>query len=89
MPPKVIFSSESGRMVSGRDVRAVLPEGREASPGAPRAQGPSWTVALVGRLSGRGDTKLRDLSPGPEPGLNQPSRERGGLQATGSTRPRT
>lgn len=34
MPPKVIFSSESGRKVSGRGVGAVLPKGTEASLGA-------------------------------------------------------
>lgn len=39
MPPKVIFSSESGRRVSGRGVGAVLPKGTEASPEAPQS---SW-----------------------------------------------
>lgn len=54
MPPKVIFRSESGRMVSGWGVWAVLPEGTEASPGAPqssRAALPSRTVALGGGLA--------------------------------------
>lgn len=67
MPPKVIFSSESGRMVSGWGVRAVLPEGTEASPGAPQS---SWAQLDCGSgrtlsQQGRYEASLcQELSPG-------------------------
>lgn len=60
IPPKVIFTSESGRRVSGRGVGAILPERTEVSPGT--SQG-SW----VPQVEGWSDTGLRaGRSPSPQ-----------------------
>lgn len=89
MPPKVIFSSESGRMVSGWGVRAVLPEGTEASPGAPQSSRAQLDCGS-GRTLGQAGVRRSVVMPRTEPKLNSTlSRELEGLEVTGSTQPST